>query len=371
MNPSNEQISTSQLFLLMVAFETGSAIIFGIGSDAKQDAWISILLASAAGAALLLIFFGFMTKLPSRNLFQVMEFALGKPIAVVFTYLYVIYFFYICMRVDRDLIELMKTTLLTQTPVEILHVCLFILCMYLTSSGLQIIGRIGELFAPILIGFLFLIGFLLIFDGNVSFKKLLPVMGEGVGPIIQAAFPSVMTFPFGELIAFTMIIPFTTMFSKARRISMYAILVSSLGLVFSCIIQIGTIGVDGRDRATYPLLSSARILTIGYFIERIDALATFMMMLGIVVKVSVYFYGGLKGLEHLTNIRYQRFVLPMGLILSVLSVTVAHNFAEHVFEGIKLVPYVLHIPFQIGFPCVLCGIVLWKLRKRAAAGNQP
>lgn len=370
MNPSREQISLSQLFLLIVTFETGSAIIFGIGSDAKQDAWISILLSSAVGVALLLIYFGFMLRLPERNFFQIMEFAMGKPIAAVFIYLYVIYFFYICIRVDRDLIEIMKTTLLTQTPVEILHLFFYILCMYLTSSGLQIIGRTGELFAPLLMGFLILIGILLIADGDVLFKRLLPVMGEGIGPIIKAAFPSVITFPFGELIAFTMFIPFASQFSKARRVGVFAILASSFVIIFSCIIQIGTIGIDARARATFPLLSAARILTIGYFIERIDALATFIVMLGIVIKVSVYFYGGLKGLEHLTNVRYQLFVIPIGLILSILSVVVSHNFAEHVYEGIKLVPYILHIPFQIAFPCVLCGIVMWRTRKRAAAGNK-
>ncbi|MFD0697721.1 endospore germination permease [Paenibacillus sp. GCM10027628] len=371
MNQSNEQISLSQIFLLIVAFETGSAIIFGIGSDAKQDAWISILLASATGVALLLVYFSFMLRLPGRHLFEIMEFAMGKPIAAVFIYLYVIYFFYICARVGRDLVELIKTLLLTQTPIEMLHLALYLLCIYLTGSGLQVIGRIGELFAPLLISFLILIGILLILDGVVMFKNLLPVIGEGFGPIIKAAFPSLVTFPFGELIAFTLIIPFTTHLNKVRSVGVFAIIVSSLGLVFSCIIQIGTIGIDGRSRATFPLLSATRILTIGNFIERIDALAAFIMMLGIVIKVSVFFYGGLKGLEHLTNVRYQLFVIPMGLMLSVLSVIVSHNFAEHVYEGIKLVPFILHIPFQIAFPCVLCGIVIWKTRKRAAEGNKP
>jgi len=53
-----------------------------------------------------------------------------------------------------------------------------------------------------------------------------------------------------------------------------------------------------------------------------------------------------------------------------LSVVVSHNSAEHVYEGIKLVPYILHIPFQIAIPCVLCGIVMWRTRKRTASGNK-
>ncbi|WP_156410757.1 hypothetical protein [Paenibacillus sp. Soil787] len=44
----------------------------------------------------------------------------------------------------------------------------------------------------------------------VFLSLLLPVMGEGIGSIIKAVFPSLITFPFGELIAFTMFIPFAS-----------------------------------------------------------------------------------------------------------------------------------------------------------------
>ena len=43
------KISATQLFVLVVLFEMGSAILVGIASDAKQDAWIAILLGLAGG----------------------------------------------------------------------------------------------------------------------------------------------------------------------------------------------------------------------------------------------------------------------------------------------------------------------------------
>ncbi len=38
------KISASQLFILMVLFELGSALLVPLAIDAKQDAWLAILL---------------------------------------------------------------------------------------------------------------------------------------------------------------------------------------------------------------------------------------------------------------------------------------------------------------------------------------
>ncbi|MED1471752.1 GerAB/ArcD/ProY family transporter, partial [Bacillus salipaludis] len=48
------KISASQLFVLVFLFEMGSSILFGLGANAKQDAWIAILLGLAGG---LIVFF--------------------------------------------------------------------------------------------------------------------------------------------------------------------------------------------------------------------------------------------------------------------------------------------------------------------------
>ncbi|WP_251027092.1 MULTISPECIES: GerAB/ArcD/ProY family transporter [unclassified Bacillus (in: firmicutes)] len=38
------KISGSQLFVLVTLFEMGSAILFGLGAEAKQDTWIAVSL---------------------------------------------------------------------------------------------------------------------------------------------------------------------------------------------------------------------------------------------------------------------------------------------------------------------------------------
>ncbi|MDR7246351.1 GerAB/ArcD/ProY family transporter, partial [Priestia megaterium] len=50
------KISSSQLFILMVLFELGSALLVPLAIDAKQDAWLAILLGMVFSFVLLLVY---------------------------------------------------------------------------------------------------------------------------------------------------------------------------------------------------------------------------------------------------------------------------------------------------------------------------
>ena len=54
------KISTTQLFVLVVLFEMGSAILVGIASGAKQDAWIAVLLGLAGGIVVFFIYYDYL-----------------------------------------------------------------------------------------------------------------------------------------------------------------------------------------------------------------------------------------------------------------------------------------------------------------------
>jgi spore germination protein KB len=47
------KINAFQLFVLIVLFELGSAIVVGLGMQAKQDAWLAILIGMAGGLVVL------------------------------------------------------------------------------------------------------------------------------------------------------------------------------------------------------------------------------------------------------------------------------------------------------------------------------
>lgn len=365
MNSSlNEKLSLWQFFLLIFIFETGSSVVVGIGVEAKKDAWLAILLATFIGILIFLFYFYLIQKADNRNLFQIFEFSFGKFIGRFFSLLYIIYFFYIAARVLRDFGELMVSTIFVKTPIEFLSLTMMLLIAYILYLGIEVLGRSSEIFIPYIVIFILFVGLGVFLSEELDFANLLPILGDGGKPILKAIFPNLIGFPFGELIAFTVLIPKVAKVKKVKTVGVLSVFLSGLLLVYSTIIQIGTLGDNIRSRSNFPLLSAAREVSLLNFIERVDLLIVFIVMFGILVKVSVFFYGGLIGLEQLFNKPYRQFVLPMSLLIAFFSVVISKHFAEHIEEGLRIVPFYMHMPLQILIPTMLFLFLLIKTKRK-------
>jgi spore germination protein KB len=363
MKMEKENISLSQLLTLLINFLIGSAIVVGVGGEAKNDAWLAILLGGLIGISIISVVHFFIFRFPDKNLFQVSEFCIGRKITIVFTFMYIIYFLYISSRVIRDFGELMATAILPNTPIEMMSLTFCLLMGYVIYLGIEVLARTSEIFTPYLFGFFLLLAIFLMASGSVDFKYLQPILGEGIMPVIKTAFTDLSFFPYGEMIAFSVIYASLTNKKYSLRVSIVGVGMATLLLCGSSLLMIVTLGVDSVARSNFPLLSTARAVSIGNFIERIDAIVVFIIMLGVFIKGSIFFYGGLKGLEYIFNLPYRYFAFPVSMIISLFSNLVSVDFADHIQEGIKMVPYYLHFPFQVVLPFILFLLVMWKQRK--------
>ena len=104
-----------------------------------------------------------------------------------------------------------------------------------------------------------------------------------------------LLFPFGELVVFTVILASVNKLEKGKKVSLIAVLTTGIFLAISTLLVIITVGVDAFHYSNFPMLSAARLVSIGHFLERIDVIVVFIMTLGVITKVSVYIYCGVKG----------------------------------------------------------------------------
>ena len=188
--------------------------------------------------------------------------------------------------------------------------------------------------------------------------------GQSIGPIIKAIFPQLVTFPFGEAVAFTLILSYVGTQKGIGKVSIFAVLTSGFLLTYSNVLQIATLGAELKSRANFPLLNASREVSLFELIERVDLIIVFFVMFGIIVKVSIFFYGGLKGLELLTKKPYRSMTFSMGTIIAFVSIMISKNYREHIEEGLKIIPLYIHIPFQFVFPFIVLPFLLWKVKKK-------
>src|ERR1700719_4642873 len=87
-----EHISKTQLFSLIVLHEIGSTTLFARGIEAKQDAWIAILLRMLVGFIMLWVYTGIQLGYPDKNFPEILNTVLGKWVAKPLILLYAVFF---------------------------------------------------------------------------------------------------------------------------------------------------------------------------------------------------------------------------------------------------------------------------------------
>ena len=151
-----ENISLTQLFVLIFNFLLGSAIVIGLGKDAKQDAWISIALMTFIGIGLMYLYYSINALLPNKNLFEILEYCFTRPISIVLSLGYVIYFLHATARVTRTFGEMITTAILPNTPIEVITLSIVLVVAYILYLGIEVLARVSEIFTPYTVLFLML-----------------------------------------------------------------------------------------------------------------------------------------------------------------------------------------------------------------------
>jgi spore germination protein KB len=357
-----EKISLWQLFILIILSTLGSSIVVNMGVKAENNAWIAIIIACVSGLFLVYLYLQLLYWFPKKNLFEIIEICLGKWAGRLVGFIYIGYFYILASYVLRDFGELMVSTIYLKTPIEFIHLTLILLVLYIVMLGIEVLGRASEIFFPYAFIFIFFVGLGIAFSGDLKLENLAPVLQDGPMQVLVPAFTEILNFPFGELIIFMVIIPYTTLFKKAAKTSVVAYLISGLLLTYSSILQIATLGVL-KPRVNFPLLSAARNISLLNFIERVDLLIVFIMMLGIIVKVSLLFYTGLKGLENIFQLPYRSFGLPMAMIIALFSIWIAEDYPSYILKGLVYFSGYIQTVLHLVIPALLVAIAFFKRKK--------
>lgn len=350
----NAKLSRYQFFVLILLFEMGTSLVISLGSDAKQNAWFSILLGSWAGIILYFIYYKIFSYYPNELPTSFYKKIVGNFLGRIIGFVYILYFSYLTARVVRDYGELLVSVAYTLTPISVVNAIMIFLCVYAVMKGIEVIARTAELcFA---LTYLFaIIGITLIFASDlIDIDNLQPFLGHDWKPIMNVMFTETLYVPFGEAIAFSYLLPYLNSSKKGFLLGGSAIFLSGFNLALTVAINIAVLSVPLLQNIQFPLLATIQYISIGNFIERLDIFFIFAAFIGAFFKIVIYFYVSIIATTdffHLSN--HRKIVYPFGLIVLFLSLTIATNYQEHINEGLKFVPIFFHFPLQIIVPFLL------------------
>ncbi|MDD9266447.1 GerAB/ArcD/ProY family transporter [Paenibacillus sp. GCM10023248] len=358
-----ERISNYQIGVMIILFQIGSTPLFAIGSKAKQDSWIAMLCAAVFGLLLLRLFLYIQSIAPDQSLIVLLRMCFGKIAGGILSICFTIYFAYESMRNVRDFGEITSVTLLAQTPKFVVMLLVMLLATYMIIMGIETFCRVVEsLILPVLISYGVLS--LLIFGSRLmSLEHIQPVMEKGLTPILKAAFPDLVSFPFGQMVVFLMFWHLMADKKKINRISTISYLGVALFLIGMNIINLLVLGPSLIGNSTLPFLQTVQLIQVGDIFERLDVFVTLLLFLGLFVKLAAFYWAAAYGVSQLMRGNSKYSVCFVGIVIFISSFF-EPSYTFHVWLGLAVSVKLFPI-FQVALPfAMFIAILLRKLKKR-------
>lgn len=353
---SKTKLSTFQLYAMVVLYCLGTSSILFVAREARQDAWISIILGGIASLIIFVYLHGSIFKLnqEDNSYYDTIQKVFGKPIGKAVILLYAFYFIFITFFVLRDIVEITELYILNRTPryvITIVEICVII---YGLHRGIETLFRTAELYLFIVIFCYLLVILLLPLSGVVNFDHLFPVLEKGIGPVLQSTPVLFLSIPFGELIVFLAFFPLVKDKRFGVKAGAFGLLTVILIMLLITIFLITTLGPYLAYNNTFPVVIMIRLIDVGDFIQRFDALMILIFLTGSVFQILVLVKVAEESLKVVTNFPYKSVIsIFIGILLYFGAYFVGESRRDYLYLGIKIFPYFISSIFEIGLPIII------------------
>lgn len=358
------KIKSMQFFALLVLFLLGTALVVNLGGQAGRDAWLSILIGMLIGLVLFATYCTLYKLFPDMLPTSYSKLLLGKFFGTLISIAYIVFFL---NKASRDLMDgglLIVSSTLKETPVIVINLMMIFTIAYVLHKGLEVMARTATIFLGIVVLLGLLIAGVIVFSNIIELNRLLPVLGNGMMPVIQSVVKQNIYFPFAEIICFKMIMPSLGDQRKGIRSGYMAILLSGVILSSTAVITISVLGVDIAERSIFPLLTMVGKASISDFIQRTDILVVMVLIIGDFFKISIFYYAAIIGVSDLFRIPYRKLIYPFAIIILLFSVLITRSYSEHVLKGGRVL-YLIDPIFYIVIPLILIiAAMIYRIRSR-------
>lgn len=334
------KISAYQAMVYQVSIVLATAILFipsFTAKYAKQDAWISVIIACFFGCLQVYTAVSLARRFPNASVVQYAPLILGKVPGKVVGFIYLFYFFYVGYYVLHQFTALMSSSYMPLTPSIVFMLVLSLLAVYAAYGGLEVICRISSVVLTAALMTLAVIVVLIVKD--IKIWRFLPVLENGFNPVLLGAIAPGTRF--GETVVILMLYPFINNKEKVVKTSLLAVLILFIAIEMAVIGAIGLLGPTEAASFLFPTFNMARRIKLEALpiLERQDALFMMIWVASMLIKLTTFFFAGVLALAQWLNVKdYRPLILPSMAIMIALAVQSWKNIAELVAFGNEAFP---------------------------------
>lgn len=313
-----EKISAAQLGLLFFAVTAYDGILFIpkiTGKEAGRDLWLSPIWAHLLGLLFVLAMLKLSRMFPQETVIQYSRRLLGSFLGKMIGVLVIFYGVNLTSVILREYCDFISVVFLRKTPTIIIMGGMILLVTYAVRGGLEILGRLAQLFLPITFFVFALLILLSIPEWEIN--NMFPIMGKGISPSVKGAITPLSWF--SGYLMLGMYIPSVV---NQRKTTAY-ILATWFGLMVTLSVS-GLVSVllFGKHASTlnYPFIEVVRYIGVGEFFQHLDALLLIFWLPGTFIQLTTYLYAAALGMAQWLELKqYRSLVFPIGFLILVMS----------------------------------------------------
>jgi spore germination protein KB len=361
--PGKQTISVGQLAILYISYMVGSSII-NIPNPmihfAGNMAWLSVIVSTLLGMLLLSLVLYLFRCYPDDVYTVYLNRVYGRWIAGVFTVLLILMLFLMLAYIVLGIGNFFTNTMMVETPMYVFNALTIVVAAYAVYAGIEVMGRMFFLLMASMMLAIVVVVFLSIPIARI--EPLLPLFPEGIKPVLHGVYFS-FGFPFGELMLFSVILPFVRKESRQQAGKwMYAMTALS-GLLLNAVtvITLTTLGPLAGDRK-FSLYAVARLIEIGQFLVGIEAVVGIALIAGSFMKAAVVLFILNAVMSRFFKLDDDKLLLPaISFIAFLLSMTMFRTESEFNFSVDVVWPFIV-MAIGVG-PLVLAALITFVKRR--------
>ena len=323
-----QSVSSHQFFwMTLTARITTSVALLPIltGSEAGRDAWIAFLF-SLVPCALLTWLIAYPTaRWPGWSFVSLSRAALGKWLGTVVALLFLAGYLVATSVILREYAEAIVTVILPSTPLVVVISVIALLGTVTAAQETAAVGRLALLIGPIVVASVFIIG--LLAAPSVELGRLMPVLSTGWRGILSGVLTA--------MVWDTQVVLYYPLAAAAARadetstgLVVSAVAATLLGTLIT-VLAVSAFTAELAVNEAFPLFEVARLVAVGEFVQRIDAIAAGAWGLGLILTSSLFFHAAALGMSEMLRLpQHRMLVKPMGVVLVVVAMKVAADTME-------------------------------------------
>ncbi|MDL4840419.1 GerAB/ArcD/ProY family transporter [Aquibacillus rhizosphaerae] len=357
------RVKAFYLFFIISSIQTGTGIMSTpryIFKEAKQDAWISVIIAGLCMHLIIFVMFAILKKYKNTDIFGIQTDLFGKWISRVLGTIFIIYLFSSLVSILINYIQVVQVFIYPMLSPWLLSIMILSIVTYAVLGGLRV--AVGVTFTFFILT-LWLIFFLYKPMTLMDFGHFKPMFEATPMELLKGARATTYSFLGLEILFF--LYPFIDNKKKAQLPTQLGIVMTTFLVLLVTFISIGFFGGDLLERSIWPVLILYKLIEYAV-IERFDLIIVTQWMMVIVPNMILITWMISYGLKRMYQLPQKKAVYGVVFLLFICGGLIRDQFTIQL-----IIDYVAQVGFWIVFiyPFVLYPLVIIKKKMNKNRGN--